>query len=175
MTTTAKVRAKGLAATGVTEDLASQMFNTKGSRYLAIVELKVDEVHEKSDGDRRVDLIIEELEPVVDGNLNGALDEHVRTIWKALYENRLRAGNGPDEQLPLDPDDGPAPKVADIIAAGDALVEKDDDGDPVGIWDGDQGYEDSDEQPDADEEPRLNAFENTTGTAATTTPFAVPS
>lgn len=160
MTTTAKVRAKGLAATGVTEDLAAQMFNTKGSRYLAIVELKVDEVHEKSDGDRRVDLVIEELEPVVDGKLNGALDEHVRTIWKALYENRLRAGAGPDDQLPLDPDDGPAPKVADIIAAGDALVEKDAHGEAVGIWDGEQGYEDLDEQPDAeepDDEPAYDA------------------
>jgi hypothetical protein len=162
MTTTAKVRAKGLAATGVTEDLAAQMFNTKGSRYLAIVELKVDEVHEKSDGDRRVDLVIEELEPVVDGKLNGALDEHVRTIWKALYENRLRAGSGPDDQLPLDPDDGPAPKVADIIAREDALIEKDADGEPVGIWDGDTDAELEDEPESADEQDR-----------PTTTPFSV--
>lgn len=122
MTTTAKVRAKGLAATGVTEDLAAQMFATKGSRYLAIVELKVDEVHEKSDGDRRVDLVIAELEPVVDGELNGALDEHVRTIWKALYENRMRTGGGPDDQLPLDPDNGPAPAVKDIIQQGQQFV-----------------------------------------------------
>lgn len=167
MTTTAKVRAKGLAATGVTEDLAAQMFNTKGSRYLAIVELKVDEVHEKSDGDRRVDLVIAELEPVVDGDLNGALDEHVRTIWKALYENRMRAGTGPDDQLPLDPDDGPAPKVADIIAQGDAFVEKDEAGDPVGIWNGDtdeQAAPDADELEEPGEEP-----------ATARDPFAVPS
>lgn len=169
MTTTAKVRAKGLAATGVTEDLAAQMFNTKGSRYLAIVELKVDEVHEKSDGDRRVDLVIEELEPVVDGKLNGALDEHVRTIWKALYENRLRAGSGPDDQLPLDPDDGPAPKVADILAREDALIEKDADGEPVGIWDGDT---DEPEHEDlAGDQQADSAYDDQD--RPTTTPFSV--
>jgi hypothetical protein len=41
--TTAKIRAKGLDATGVTETIASQMYTRKGSHYMAIVEIKVDE------------------------------------------------------------------------------------------------------------------------------------
>lgn len=173
MTTTAKIRAKGLSATGVTEDLAAQMFNSKGSRYMAIVELKVDEVHEKSDGDRRVDLVIAELEPVVDGDLNGQLDEHVRDIWKALYENRLRTSPAGDDQLPLDPDDGPAPAVADIIQQGQPFIVDEDEDDL------DDTEDDADEDTDDVEDDQDDQDDEASDTATVTTvpnPFAsVPS
>lgn len=167
MTTTAKIKAKGCSATGLTEDIATKLYNTKGTRILAIVELKSDKTHESADGDRQVDLSIETIEPVVDGGLNGTLDEHVRNIAAALYRNR-QLTEGTQDELPLDGDDGPAPKVADIIAQGDALLERDDDGQIAGTWDGE---DDQDDEPadelDEDAEP------DDATASPTTTPFSV--
>jgi len=118
MTTTAKVRAKGLASTGMTEELATKLYHQPGGRIMAIVELKVDETHEKADGDQKVDFVITELEPVVDGKLNGQIDEHVRDLQRVLYENRLRLEAG-DDQLPLD-EQGPG--VEGLIQQGKAFT-----------------------------------------------------
>lgn len=126
--TNVKIRAKGCASTGITDELATKLYAKKGSHLVAIVELKVDETHEKADGDRKVDLVITELEPVVDGNLNGIVEETVRKIQRALYMNRAI---GTDDELPLE---GTEPNLADVIAAAEAVVETDDDGNVTGTY-----------------------------------------
>ena len=136
--TNVKILAKGCASTGVTDDLASEMFNAKGRRYMAIVEVKVRKTHEDDDGNRDVDLSIESFEPVVDGKLNGAVEEAVRRIERALFMNR-RIAEG-DPELPLD-EDQQEPSVPEVLAAAAALVETDDAGEVTGLWDGDKTRE----------------------------------
>ncbi|MCL8026336.1 hypothetical protein [Nocardioides bruguierae] len=110
--TTAKIRAKGLDATGITETVAAQMYGRKGARYMAIVELQVDELHEKADGTRKVDLILTQVEPAVDAHLT----EHLRELTRTCYFNRKVDTDGPS--LPVDGDDADEPTVDAVIAAG---------------------------------------------------------
>jgi hypothetical protein len=105
---TAKIRAKGLDATGVTEEIASTLYANKGKRVMAIVELHAVERHEKADGTRRVDLVLEQVEPATDNSLS----EHLRELTRTLYQNRAQA----DGQQALD--DTLVPDLKDAIAAG---------------------------------------------------------
>lgn len=105
---TAKIRAKGTDATGLTEDLAAKLYARKGSRIIAIVELHAVERHEKADGSKRVDLVIDLLEPAEDDTVA----EHLREITRTLYNNRALA----DGQLTID--QSLEPKVADVLAKG---------------------------------------------------------
>lgn len=128
---------RGCSDTGITEELATKIYNAaldgKATELVAIVRFTPDFTHEAVNGSTRsVDLAITAIEPVVDGKLNGQFVEHVRTVEQALFRNRKIAESG-NEQLPFGEEDGPVPAVADIIAQGDALVEKDEDGQPIGI------------------------------------------
>lgn len=105
---TARIRAKGLDTTGVTEQLATEMYRNKGRHYMAIVEVKVDETHEKADGTRKVDLILTQVEPATAPDLA----EHLRELTRTLHFNRGIEGGQPTL------DDDIAPKVSDILAAG---------------------------------------------------------
>lgn len=125
MKTTPNIKGRSGASTGITEDLATKLYAKKGTRVLAIVEFQSDKTHEGLDGNRQVDLTIETIEPVVDGDLNGQLDEHVRTIQAALFRNR-KLSEGDDEALPFGEEDGPAPAVADIIQQGQPFVADED-------------------------------------------------
>ncbi|WP_224279093.1 hypothetical protein [Nocardioides lacusdianchii] len=107
---TAKIRAKGLDATGVTEQLAGEMFRNKGRHYMAIVEVKVDETHEKADGARKVDLVLTLVEPATDS----ALEEHLRELTRVGYLNRQQS----DGQLAIDTSLGTERTVADVLASG---------------------------------------------------------
>jgi hypothetical protein len=112
--TTAKIRAKGLDATGVTETIASQMYTRKGSHYMAIVEIKVDETHENAEGKRKVDLVITQVEPSTDPTL----DDHLRELTRTLYYNRQTAdGNQPT----LETGDTLEPTVEAVINANPGL------------------------------------------------------
>lgn len=111
--TTAKIRSKGLDATGVTERIAEEMFNRKGAHYMAIVEIKVDATHETADGKRGVDLILTQVEPATDDNLA----EHLRELTRTVYFNRKLATDGPQLQIAGDSDE---PTVDAVIAAGRA-------------------------------------------------------
>lgn len=112
--TTAKIRAKGLDATGVTEEIASQMYSRKGAHYMGIVEIKVDETHENAEGKRKVDLILTQVEPSTDRNL----DEHLRELTRTLYYNRQTADG---QQPTLETSDGIEPTVDAVIAANPGL------------------------------------------------------
>jgi hypothetical protein len=119
--TTAKIRSKGLDATGVTEELAEKLFAHKGKHLMAIVELKVDEIHDKTDGKQRVDLVITQVEPADDSTTEGKmLEDHLRELTRTTYYNRKVAG-GKDGQLALPDADGPDPKIGDVIDRGNAL------------------------------------------------------
>lgn len=107
---TAKIRAKGLDATGITEQLAAEMFRNKGRHYMAIVEVKVDETHEKADGARKVDLVLTQVEPAGDS----ALEEHLRELTRVGYLNRQQS----DGQLAIDQSLGAERTVADVMASG---------------------------------------------------------
>lgn len=106
----AKIRAKGLDATGVTEQLAGEMYRNKSRHYMAIVELKVDETHEKADGTRKVDLVLTLVEPATDT----ALEEHLRELTRVGYLNRQQS----DGQLAIDESLGAERTVADVLASG---------------------------------------------------------
>ena len=106
--TTAKVRAKGLDATGVTEEIAEKMYAHKGKHYMAIVEVMVDERHDKAGGKKRVDLVIEQFEPAIDTDLA----DHLRELTRTLYANRAQA----DGQAAID--DSLTPDLKDAVAAG---------------------------------------------------------
>lgn len=160
--TKGNIRARKLGNTGITEDILTKIANAKGGHVLAIVELKADTIHEQVDGDdRTVDFLIEEIEPVVDGKLNGALVSHVRDIHAALHRNRMLAENGP--QLPLDGQPQP-PSNDEVLAAAPALIEHDDQGAKL-------AEPDDDERPDEWEYPETEGA----GTKPITTiedPFA---
>jgi hypothetical protein len=145
--TSVKIRAKGCASTGITDELASRLYANKGARILAIVELKVEERHEKADGDRKVDLVIDTLEPVVAENpgMEHTVDEQVRRIQRALFMNRQMGEEG---QLPLDSTE---PTVQEVLAAASAVVDTDDNGDVKGLWSGDPDDVPAD-QPDENED-----------------------
>lgn len=107
--TTAKIRAKGCDGTGLTEELAGQLFTQVGRHYMAIVEFRVEEPHgPNAEGKRRVDLILEQVEPATDDQLA----EHLRELTRTLYQNRAIA----DGQTLLD--DTLTPDLKDAIAAG---------------------------------------------------------
>lgn len=134
---TAKIRAKGLDGTGVDENLVREMFTTKGKHYMAIVELKVDETHEKVDGQRRVDLVITQVEPATSKDL----DDHLRNITRTTYQNR--ALKSEDAQLQIETAEDLEPTVEQVIAAGQQhIAETDDELDLDEDGDGDDGAAD---------------------------------
>lgn len=107
--TTAKVLAKGCENTGLTEEIASDLFRKVGSHFMAIVELEVVYPHgPNTDGKRRIDLRLKQVEPAMDDNLS----EHLRELTRTLHYNRQVATHGPT----LDGADEPS--VDDVLAAG---------------------------------------------------------
>lgn len=116
----AKIRAKGLDSTGVTEEVARKMHANRGAYYMAIVELKVKRTDDDDDGQHGVDLILTQVEPATDTKL----DDHLRELCRALHAARKL--HGEDEQPQLDGVDDIEPKVSDVIARGQALAENGD-------------------------------------------------
>lgn len=107
---TAKIRAKGLDSTGITEQIAAEMYRNKGRRYMGIVELVVDETHEKADGTRKVDLILSLVEPAIDDHMA----EYLRELTRVTYRNRQQA----DGQLAIDDSLRDEPTVAQVLEGG---------------------------------------------------------
>lgn len=129
--TTAQIKGKGLDSTGVTEEVARSYFDHLGSHHIAIVEYRVDSRSVDADGKQKVQLSLTQVEPVIDGDLNGRVVDVVRNIQRALWRNR-------GEDVPLEGIDGDnEPTVAEVQAAAEALVERDESGEVVGLWDGD--------------------------------------
>lgn len=107
---TAKIRAKGLDGTGVTEDVAREMYAHKGRYYMAVVEVEVVERH---DGDHyRTDLVIKQFEPAAHG---GDVDAHLRGVTAAAYQNRKLKSDS--DQLSIETQEDLNPSVQQVIEA----------------------------------------------------------
>jgi hypothetical protein len=119
--TTTQIKAKGCQATGLTDDLASKLYNNLGQRIMAIVELEAHDRASDADGNQKVGLRITMLEPAVDEH--GIGDAHLRELTRAMFMNRKL--NSPDEQLTIDSSEDLSPKVADVIAASPGIVHHD--------------------------------------------------
>lgn len=124
---TGKINAKKLAATGITEDHLSSMANRLGGATLAIVELHHDSKVIDENGDTEVRLLLTLCEPVPD-----AMEDTVRDLMRALYRTRPEVAG---QAALTGVEDGQSPE--DAAAAVDANIERDDEGEPVGVWSGD--------------------------------------
>lgn len=112
--THAQIVGKGLDGTGITEDMADDLFNRVGAHLTAVVDLQViDKAGPNLKGKRKVSLAITSIEPAVDPDLA----EHLRELARAAYSVRTRAGaqRAIDDEL-----DSEEPTVAGVMAAGRA-------------------------------------------------------
>lgn len=125
----ARIRSKGLDATGVTEDVARQMYATLGSHTMMVVEVQHVRHSDDAEGKHSVELVITTAEPAQDEKMNN----HLRELARGLYRRRPAVEG--QEVLTGVGDDGPG--LDDTISAGESLLERDDDGNVVGVWDGD--------------------------------------
>lgn len=140
--TTAKIKAKGCSATGITEELAIKLHDQLDKKLIAIVELKSSSRTEKADGKQIVDLEILTVEPATDT----LAEDHLREFARALYYNRAVD----DAQPTLDGNDGPEPTVKDVLGRGQSLLDHDADGEPR-LWDGTTDDGDQGNDVDADQ------------------------
>ena len=118
---TAAINRKGCDNTGITEDLAREMYATLGRRTLAIVELKHHARTETDDNGRSVQLQITQIEPSVDERL----DDHLRELMRTMHQNRALKAD--DQQLQIDTLDDTEPTVTQVIAAGQQHIAQTDD------------------------------------------------
>lgn len=127
--TTAQIQAKGCQSTGITEDMAIRLHDQLGKKLIAIVELEAVTRTENSEGKQKVGLRILTVEPAVDS----IGETHLRDVQRALFMNRRL-----DDGQPQLPGDEPEPTVKEVIEnRGAAVIERDEDGEVTGLWDGD--------------------------------------
>lgn len=129
--TTGRIRAKALDTTGITEEmLAKDWRGGAGNTRMAVVELRTVEPHGPNlDGKRRIDYVIESIEPVPAEHEN-----MVREFQRGLFLSRPEQ----EGQATLA---GTAGENADALQSAAngvaAIVERDENGTVTGIWDGD--------------------------------------
>lgn len=129
--TTGKIRQKALDTTGMTEDmLAKDWAHGAGRTRMAVVELRSVEPHGPNlEGKRRIDYVIESIEPVPSEH-----ETRIREFQRGLFLSRpdqegqaTLAGTAGENEVQLE----------SAAGALDAVVERDADGNVVGVWDGD--------------------------------------
>jgi hypothetical protein len=129
--TTGRIRAKALDTTGMTEAMLDKDWSSGAGRTrMAVVELRTVEPHGPNlDGKKRIDYVIESIEPVP-----AAHEDRVREFQRGLFLARPEV----EGQAVLSGTAGESSDALETAAAGlDAAVERDDDGQVTGIWDGD--------------------------------------
>lgn len=136
---TARLKAKGLDSTGVTEEIARDMANTLGRHTLLIVEVVHDEVTKHADGAQQVKLACTRVEPVP-----AAQEDVVREFMRAIHRTHPAEAGQAVLKGTVD-----GPSVADAAVGLAAHVERDEDGEPDGVWDGSTDGP----LPDAPEDP----------------------
>lgn len=129
--TTGKIRAKALDTTGITEAMLEKDWSHGAGRTrMALVELRSVEPHGPNlDGKKRIDYVIEGIEPIPQEH-----EERFREVQRGLY---LRRPEQEGQAVLSGTADQDAGQLGSAIDAATAIVERDDDGKPVGIWDGD--------------------------------------
>lgn len=109
--TTAKIRSKGCEGTGITEEIATDLFQSVGTHMMAIVDLQVvDKSGPNIKGKRTVEIVIDGIEPATDDNLA----EHLRELTRTCYFNR-------QTDQPLTLDDNIEPDLKTVLEAGRRL------------------------------------------------------
>lgn len=133
----AKIRAKGLDATGVTEELAKSLYHQLGSHHLLVVEARVERRTENGDGSHTVDLVLTQVEP----STASFVDDHLRELMRGMYRNR-QIVDGAIPELADGPD------LRDVVkGSGEAVLQRDADGSVDRLWDGNTGDGDSEHRP----------------------------
>lgn len=123
-----KMNAKGLEAS-VSEEQARHMATHQGTTYVFLVQAHAGPKIVNEDGSEVVSLIPDLVELVPDAHA-----ERIRELQRALYLAR------PDQFGQKAFETGETgPTVDDAAASVDAVIERDEDGNPVGIWDGTEG------------------------------------
>lgn len=85
----ARLKAKGLDGTGVTEDVAKAMSRTLGKHTILIVEVKHDELVQKADGGRQVKLAATHVQVVTE-----AQEPVLRRLMAARHHETDPVANG---------------------------------------------------------------------------------
>lgn len=132
----AKLKARGLDTTGVTEAHARQMAATLGNHTLVIGEVVHDTLVTDAEGNQQVTLKLLQVEPVPEH-----MEDGVRDLMRSLYRQR------PDvlgQAALAGTEAGPTPEDA-LKVLDTTFVERDDEGAPTGVWDGDQDAADAPE------------------------------
>lgn len=107
--TAASINSKGLEGTGITEDMAAELFHKVGTHLMAVVDLQVVDKHGPNlKGKRKVVFSIDNIEPVTDDNVA----EHLREISRTLFYNRQV-----DQPIPGTGDDI-TPDLKTVLAGG---------------------------------------------------------
>lgn len=122
----AKVKGKGTDNTGYTEDHARAAAASLGGHTLAIVDLRAHTKVTDEDGNETVMLAIDQLEPVPP-----SMEDDVRELMRALYRQRPEVQG---QEVLKGTADGPNPE--DALGQTMSHVERGEDGEPDGIWDG---------------------------------------
>jgi hypothetical protein len=141
MTTTAQIAAKGCSGTGITEELAKAYHDQLGKTGVAVVEFVADARSEQRSGDESVKISILTIEPAP----TKETEDHLRNLAAAFHYERKLTEDGP--QL-LEPGDGPAPKVSDVLQHGKGVLGATEDGDPRLLTDDDLDDPQLDVDPD---------------------------
>lgn len=123
----ARLNARGLDNTGVTQDIAKAMGNALGRHTVLIVDVKHARLITDDDGTRQVVLKVDTVEPVP-----AAHEDTVREFMRALYRTRPEV----EGQAVLRGVDGDEMSPADAAAAMTAATEDMGTGATDGEWDG---------------------------------------
>lgn len=107
---TAKIAAKGCTNTGITEELATKLYDQLGRKTIAIIELVSEARTEKRDGKETVTLSVLTIEPAP----NQTTEDHLRELARAFHYERQLAED--DTQLRID--DNIEPTVSDVLQDG---------------------------------------------------------
>lgn len=116
----ATINQKGCEGTGLTEDLAAELYHRVGHSFMAIVELQVvDKTGPNLKDKRGVKLALTQVWPAEDDNLN----HHLRDITLVMHQNHAVIGaDGTRQQILLEEGhDGVEPTVDAVIAANPGL------------------------------------------------------
>lgn len=97
---------------GITSELADKMHSNLAARYMAVIEVAVDEVADLEDGTGKVRLVIETIE--VAGR-SSELDDYLRRLSHSMWNDR-------QEQPTLTSADDIEPGLDDLVKDGQIHV-----------------------------------------------------
>lgn len=111
-----QIRSKRLGGTGVTEEQIRALYTRKGKFFVGLIEIEVEETHEKKDGNRKVDLLLNQVWLVTgEDDAAAELEAHLRQLMRTLHQNKVLKSD--QEALDIQVQGDLEPSVAEVIAA----------------------------------------------------------